>query len=374
MRQRHRTLVEDHPLRVVIAGAGWMGVQWIEACQRSTEVELVGIADLRVETADAAVASYGLTGRPTGTDAVELAERVKAEAIIDVTVPAAHYDVTNRALRAGFPVLGEKPLAANLTEAIALAGVAEVTGELFMVSQSRRYYRSLYAFRDLVPSLGTVGIATVSYFEAPHFGGFREEMASPMVVDMSIHALDSMRFILNSEPEEVTCVEFNPKWSWYQGAAVAQIGVTMESGARISFLGSWCSPGLTTSSNSEWRLSGSEGTAIWDGTNAPWYEIQKKGRQTAEIDNSLPESIDGALAQFVSALRTGETPHGEVHENAMSFAMVETALRSSAEARPIRIREVVTDAYRAVLKSEAADVQAALRSWADPVAAIGATR
>ena len=45
----------------------------------------------------------------TGTDAVDVARRNGARAVVDVTVPGAHHPVTTAALFAGLPVLGEKP-------------------------------------------------------------------------------------------------------------------------------------------------------------------------------------------------------------------------------------------------------------------------
>ena len=42
-------------------------------------------------------------------------ERVDAEAVIDVTVPVAHRGVATTALRAGLPVLSEKPLAESVS-------------------------------------------------------------------------------------------------------------------------------------------------------------------------------------------------------------------------------------------------------------------
>src|SRR5699024_2370200 len=63
-----------------------------------------------------------------GIDAVTVAQQAGAEAIIDVTIPAAHHAVTSDALHAGLPVLGEKPCAATLAEAVSLAGHAETPG------------------------------------------------------------------------------------------------------------------------------------------------------------------------------------------------------------------------------------------------------
>ena len=61
--------------------------------------------------------------------------------------------------------------------------------------------------------LGTVSAAAVQFFRGPHFGGFRETMAYPLVVDMAIHHFDLMRFLLDRDPVAVSGRSWNPPWS-----------------------------------------------------------------------------------------------------------------------------------------------------------------
>ena len=196
---------------------GW-GRAWLAAISECPEVELVGLVDLDTEAAGAAAVGTGLD-LAVGTDAVEVAGRSGGQAVIDVTVPGAHHPVTTAALFAGLPVLGEKPVASSVAQGLSLAAAAEITGELFMVSQSRRYNAQLWTFKDQISSLGRTGVLTTEFFKAPHFGGFRDEMDHPLLLDMAVHQLDSARFLLDSDPVAVYCEEYNPAWSWYRGDA-----------------------------------------------------------------------------------------------------------------------------------------------------------
>ena len=137
---------DGRPLKVVLVGVGGMGQAWLAAIRDCPEVELVGLVDLNTEAARAVAVGTGLD-LAVGTDAVEVAGRSGGQAVIDVTVPAAHHPVTTAALFAGLPVLGEKPVAASVAQGLSLAAAAEITGELFMVSQSRRYNEQLWAFK-----------------------------------------------------------------------------------------------------------------------------------------------------------------------------------------------------------------------------------
>lgn len=355
-----RTIAADGPLRLVVVGAGGMGRAWARTIQADGGTELVGIADLSAAAAEAAAAETGIPGLALGADAVELARRTDADAIVNATVPEAHHPVTTAALLAGLPVLGEKPVAANVAEGLSLAAAAEHTGQLFMISQSRRYHRSLHLAKRRLAGLGAAGIVTVDFFKAPRFGGFREEMASPLLLDMAIHQFDMARFLLGTDPVSVSCEEYNPAWSWYAGDAAATAVFAMEDGARFVFNGSWCSPGFETSWNGSWRLSAERGTVLWDGEGEPGLDPDA---DAPAVDDPGRE-IAGSLREFTAALRHGAEPMGRVHANVMSLAMVEAATQSASQGRRVAIDDVLDRSYDVALAAERdADVLAVMKAW-----------
>lgn len=355
------------PLPVVTVGAGAMGRAWLEVIEASPEVDLVGLVDLDLDAARAAALALGRPDLPVGTDAVRLAETTGARAVVDVTVPAAHHPVTTAALVAGLPVLGEKPVAETLAQALSLAAAAEVTGQLFMVSQSRRWNPHVAALRGMVEDLGRIGAITTEFFRAPRFGGFREQMEHPLLVDMAIHAFDTARHLLGTDPVSAYCEAYNPPWSWYAGAASASAVFAMEGGARYTYTGSWCAPGAETSWNGSWRVSGERGTARWDGDGEPVVDVEAPTPRPV----SPHSGIAGALEVFCQALRTGVVPMGEVHENVMSLAMVEAAVESARSGERVLVDDVLARAHERAVREEARpDVQAALAAWPSVRAAL----
>lgn len=351
-------------LRIVQIGAGGMGQAWLENNSQNEDVKLVGIVDLNLDAARAGAKKYGSGDIATGSDLSEIVTRVYPDAIVDVTIPLAHHPVTTEALFLGLPVLGEKPVALTVAEGLSLAAAAEVTGELFMVSQSRRYNDQLVDFKRRSEALGVVGMLTTSFYKAPHFGGFREEMDNVLLLDMAVHAFDSARYLLDSEPVSVYCESFNPSWSWYRGDAAASAIFEFEGGARYLYDGSWCSPGSETSWNGSWRISGEHGTALWDGDTAS--TVDAPGVETHQLQpiESVGREIAGSLREFVRALRTGMTPQGEVHSNVMSLAMVEAAIESNNSGTRIVLDDVLERAYATALADEKReDVRSQLQGW-----------
>lgn len=348
------------PLRVVVVGAGGMGRAWLRTVEESPLVELAGIVDLDLDAARAAAAALGRPGLPVGAGTAELASDVGAQAVINVTVPAAHHPVTTEALAAGLPVLGEKPVASTVAQGLSLAAAAELHGQLFMVSQSRRYNRHLFEARRLSSSLGRVGIVSAEFFKAPRFGGFRDAMDHPLLLDMAIHQFDMARFLLDADPVSVFCEEYNPSWSWYRGDAGATAVFEMTGGERFVFSGSWCSPGQETSWNAAWRISGEHGTVLWDGDNHPVSSLASE----AGPGEDPGQEIAGSLRDFVAAVRTGRTPMGKVHQNIMSLAMVEAAILSAATGSRVSVDALLEDSYRQAILAECDPaVLEVLKSW-----------
>ncbi|RLP76142.1 gfo/Idh/MocA family oxidoreductase [Mycetocola tolaasinivorans] len=345
------------PVRIILVGAGAMGKNWLRALTASPDAQIVGLVDLNLDAARAALAAFGLEHLPVGDSVSALAADTDAQAVVNVTIPAAHHAVSTEALFAGLPVLCEKPIAPTVATALSLAASAEASGQLLMTSQSRRYYRSLSALRERVRELGRVGTVSCEFAKAPRFGGFRDEMDHVLLVDMAIHQFDAVRYLLDRDPVAVYCEEYNPAWSWYAGDAAAAAVFEFEGGIRFVYSGSWCTPGSETSWNGSWRIGGENGTALWDGERAPVADLP--GLSLADLPARLtdetipfPEEINGSLAEFISALRTGDIPATEVHANVHSLAMVEAAVLSATRGSRVVLADVLAEARDAAIAVE----------------------
>ncbi|MDQ1570625.1 MAG: myo-inositol 2-dehydrogenase / D-chiro-inositol 1-dehydrogenase [Actinomycetota bacterium] len=351
----------EQRLPVVVVGAGAMGKEWLKMLAASPHAVTVGLVDLDLELAASAITSLGLEGVAVGDSVVEVAQRTGAAAVINVTVPQAHRVVNEQALRAGLPVLCEKPLAPTVAEALRQVALANVTGGLLMVSQSRRYFNHLAAFRDVVGELGPLASVNAQFFHEDHEPGFREEMAHPLLVDGSIHHFDVLRYLTGDEPVAVRCSTWNPPWSWFAGDASASAEFELTSGARFVYSGSRCTRGLQTSWNAEWRVYAERGAAAWDGNQLLRVDAEGVGFDVPK----RREEIDGSLEDFVTSLRAGTTPQNEVRANVGSLAMVEGAVRSSAlKGERVDLGSLLEESLTQAITDETNDdVARELRSW-----------
>lgn len=323
-----------------------MGRAWGNNLRECEETQVVGWVDVKPGIAEEARVACGLHDVYTGTDLGEALKRTAPDFVVDVTAPEAHHDVTIQCLEAGLPVLGEKPMAHSMEAAREMVAASERTGKLYMVSQSRRYDARIQAFRRLIErEIGPLGILNSDFYIGAHFGGFRDEMESPLILDMAVHTFDAARYLSGADAVAVYCEEFNPPWSWYKGDACATAVFEMSGGLRYTYRGSWCSEGLHTSWEAEWRAVGPKGTAGWDGVGAPRAEVvvgrggfhSQVEMRVEEVREGAASGIAGSLRDFLNALKTGATPMGECHDNIKSIAMVFAAMRSSREGRRVPV-------------------------------------
>lgn len=326
-----------------------MGRAWGRNLLANEDTALAGWIDIRPGVAAEAAQELGTEPEYVGVDLEEAIKALAPDFVVDVTSPSGHCEVTTTALGHGIPVIGEKPMATDLSEAKAMVAASDRAGKLYMVSQSRRYDGRIHAYRKLIEeNLGALGILNSDFYIGAHFGGFRDEMEHVLVVDMAIHTFDAARFISQADPVSVYAEEFNPTWSWYQGAAAATCLFEMSNGLQYTYRGCWCAEGLHSSWEGDWRAVGVNGTALWDGHGDPRAQVveesggfHSKMRDVGEESKPVKGGIEGSLVEFVRALRTGETPNGECHDNIKSFAMVCAAVESAIRGERVTIAEMM---------------------------------
>ena len=331
--------------KTIVAGCGNMSTRWIEMAKKQPDITLVGFMDIHEEAARRKAQDHQPQAA-SGTDLASLIENTGADLVIDTTVPEAHHSIIMTALAAGCHVLAEKPMAVTLEQGREMCAKARETGLHYSVMQNRRYLKPIRALRDLIKTgcIGDPGLYTADFYLDPHFGGFRDAMDSPLILDMAVHTFDQARLITGTDAVTVYCQEFNPGWSWYHGDAAALVIFEMSDGSYFQYRGMWCGLGIHTSWESEWRIMASRGAAYWDGQNWPIYRTQtpEKGAEPSEpithdIDYPGEEGHDGCFAAMLNALREDRTAETDGTDNIKSLAMVHGAFESSRRGEKIVI-------------------------------------
>ncbi len=342
-------MTADPALRVVQVGCGAMGGGWITAALSTPGVRLVGVVDLSRPAAERAAAAAGLPPSAAFDALAEAVRQTRPDAVFDVTVPAAHESVVTEALSLGCHVLGEKPMAETAAAAARMVAAAAAAGRTYAVVQNYRYSPGIQTLRRLLAGgrIGPVQEVHADFFMGPHFGGFREHMAHPLLLDMAIHTFDAARAIGGADPVSVYCHAFNPARSWYSGHASAVAVFEMTGGVVFTYRGSWCAEGRPTGWSGHWRVVGAAGSVTWDGGDGVTAEVPVRSEAPkflADVSavEAPPVAMDAqghaaVIRAFAAAVRAGRRPETDCTDNVKSLAMVFAAVESARVGRKVSV-------------------------------------
>ena len=328
-------------MHVIQVGIGGMGSTWLRTVQASNTVTYAGLVEISPEIAAQQAQAFNLDETRiyrTLDDALAAIPRDEIDAVIDVTPPQFHRAIASTALHAGLPVLSEKPLAHTFDDARALADIARDTGTLLMVAQNYRYRPAIQTLKSVLDSgeLGAIGAVSVDFYKGPHFGGFRDEMDYPLVIDMAIHHFDLMRYLLGSDAVSLFGRSWNPPWSWYKGDAAASLSLRFTNDVVVSYDGSWCAQGRETSWNGDWRFDCAGGvvTLVDDAVTVQRLTgVDGFNNRYSEPEIIAPvvmprQGQDYLLHAFYTAVTAGTLPETTAADHIKSLAIVFRCLES----------------------------------------------
>ena len=339
--------------RVVLVGCGGISNAWFTPSKKfDDEIEFVGLVDLNIENAEKRKEEHSLTNAVTGTDMQTVLDQTNPDIVFDCTVPTAHCSVTVTALNHGCHVLGEKPMSECMDEAHEMVKAAKDNGKTYAVIQNRRYLKNMIQFRDLLkrPELGDLTTLDADFYIGAHFGGFRDKMDHVLLIDMAIHSFDQARFISGKDPVAVYAHEWNPKGSWFaHGASVVCI-FEMSDGVVFTYRGSWCSEGMNTSWQCDWRAICEQGSILCVNDELsgeivlPKDETKNKFKsESKEIEISELSDLEfsghtGVIRDFLDSLDSDQEIQTICTDNIKSLAMVHAAVESAETGKKVQIK------------------------------------
>jgi predicted dehydrogenase len=198
-------------IKVGIIGTGFIGPTHIEAIRRLGFVEIVGLAETSLETAEKKAAELGIP-KAYG-DYREMLKDSEIQVIHNCTPNHLHFSINKEIILAGKHVVSEKPLAMNSKESAELVELAKKHGVVNGVNFNYRQHASVQNLRAKIADgdLGKVNLVHGSYLQdwllyetdynwrlAPEVGG-----KSRAVADIGSHWCDIVQFVTGKRIVEV---------------------------------------------------------------------------------------------------------------------------------------------------------------------------
>jgi predicted dehydrogenase len=330
---------------------GW-GRDWARLLARHDELaQTVACVDVMPEMLERLQADVGVSAGVCFPSLEAALEATDADAVLVTTPVGGHVPVALAALEAGKHVLVEKPFAPSLAEAQQAVELAEARGLTLMVSQNYRFYPAAQTAAALIRegSLGPVGAVRVQFHKYANLqprGAHRHyTLRHPLLLDMSIHHFDLMRFVLGQEPAAVSCHAWNPPWSNFDEAAAASALITFDGGAVVTYEGSWVSTAPPTLWAGAWEIECAGGMISWTGRDdnssvADTVIVRPRGKRPRRVQ--LPEvrywDRAGSLAAFAAAVGEGAAVPTSGRDNLGSLALMFAAIEAAASGQPQSLR------------------------------------
>ena len=195
-------------LRWALIGASTIAAEHMIDAFRVNEGEVVAVMSASPDRAARYAATHGIARSTSNLD--ELVSSKDVDAIYISTTNELHRDQAFAAAAAGKHVLCEKPLALTLGDARAMVTECRRRGVVMGTNHHLRNAATHRAMRAAIKErrIGRPLFARVFHavYLPPHLQGWRiekPESGGGVVMDITVHDADTLRFVLDDEPRSV---------------------------------------------------------------------------------------------------------------------------------------------------------------------------
>lgn len=334
--------------RAVLIGLGYMGAQWARVLHDSPDFETVAYVDPREDRRRNLRETLGIEGFRGFANLREALLEVETDVAIVATPAFLHYDACMAALEHGLPVIVEKPIETDWEKARQIVAEAARRRVMLMVDQNYRYTAPLRTMRRVLDEggLGRPAFATVTHHRNRKGAGtYQQDMPHPMLLDMSTHHFDTMRFLFGRDAVSVLAHSWNPPWSDYAGDANVDVLLELADGLWVTYSGSNVARGSTIHPFANWRIECEKGGLYLEsrGYDLELYTVPvgspPKHRECVAFDAMPVENQAYVLQYFKECLETGVTPEISGEDNLDTLAIAMAVIASSARGSRVCVEE-----------------------------------
>jgi len=331
-------------LGAAVWGAGWVSGEHIKAYKNNPHCEVVAIGSRKAESARAKADEAGIECA-IYTDYDELLADKRVDIVSICTPNDRHAIETIKAAEAGKHILIEKPVALNLEDLARMRDVVRRAGVKTVVSFVLRWNPLFECIKGLQKTiaLGQIFYAEVDYWHplGRWYKGFdwvtTKKAGGSMLLAAGCHAVDAIRYFMESEIVEVSAYTTNAGECEYPGTIVAAL--KFENGRIGKVSATWDVRSPYTFSI---ELLGENGTLR---DNRLYSKALLPGQtKFLEIPTILPDSGDVTHHPFqpeidhlVDCILTNTESHVNLEDAVKTHEVCIAADMSAEEGHPVRL-------------------------------------
>jgi D-apiose dehydrogenase len=328
---------EDRPLRVALAGAGWVSAHHLRGWRTVPAARVVAVCDHDIARARARATEFDIP--EVFSDTGEMLAALSPDALDIVAPPDVHAALCACATAHGIPALCQKPLAPTLAAAQAIAAAA--TGRIRLMVHENWRFRAPYRRVRAWLQQGRIGTLATFRLHAASAGLLPDAHArlpalvrQPLLAtlprlaigELLIHHLDVSRWLLG--PLRVTSCRTGRVCREVAGEDSAVIELASASGVAAEVSGTFTDYNAAATPTDSLEIVGSAGRIRFDGR---LLELAGEQPECVEYDPDLvyEDSYAATIRHFADALRSGAPFETAPEDNLQTLLLVEDAYRAA---------------------------------------------
>lgn len=297
-------------MKIAVAGAGAFGIKHLDALSRIEGVEVTAVVSRRIDQAREVADKYGATLATNELDEVITSSDV--DAVILCTPTQLHASQALAVMSAGKHVQIEIPLADSLSDAQAVATLADTSGLVCMVGHTRRFNPSHQWVHNRIVagelSIHQMDVQTYFFRRTNQNAlGQARSWVDNLLWHHAAHTIDLFSY---------QCAEPISKANIMAGPVHPELGIPMDMSIQLQTPSlKICT--LSLSFNNEGPLGTFFRYICDNGTYIARYDDLVNGRDEAIDVTKVDVSMDGIELQdreFVAAIRENRSPRSSVRD------------------------------------------------------------
>ena len=314
-------------INCAVVGLGVMGRLHANVYHQIEEANLVAVCDFHGESSEKYAQKYGVNAY---SDIVEMIEKEAVDVVSLATPTKTHFELGKKLLKAGIHVLIEKPITDNIETADELISLSEDKGCHLVVGHIERFNPAVGKLKSLVDS-GELG--EITSILARRVGLFPTRIKDAnVVVDLAVHDIDIMAYLLGRYPQKVT---------GHSGRALASdrddyASVFLDFGKQSGFIqANWITPvkirTLTVTGTAGYAELNYMSQSLTLYRSKVEVSVDQFGQESIQLDEAVPVNIEierkdpitEEICHFIQVVKGKKEPlvNGSAGRNSLDIAL-----------------------------------------------------
>lgn len=319
------------PLGIGLIGLGRHGIRYVRHLSEPLpNARLVAVCRRDIERGRAVASQQGVKFFRVYE---ELIADPLVGAVVVATPPSLCLPICLAAVRAGKPLLIEKPLACTGADARAMVRAADAAGVPLMTAHTLRFDRAVMAFKSQLEAVGARRYLVLTNRVEPRPEVVRDPVdygGRGVLLEIGIHLLDLVRFLTGEDVAEVRCELERPSPKAAELRALVSLRTT---------------GGLPCIVDVSRMTGGRVSRAEWIGAdgqlNADWvhHRVRKVSAGNVAVEQTVEDvpTVEEVLQAFVGALARGGPMPVTGLDGQRAVEIADACYESAASGKTVRL-------------------------------------